>query len=323
MKLPPRKKKDDPILASDWNMLLDALAARTPCTGAGLALASSSGGFAYSLPTPLGQLPKGQSPFSVIAIETGGVSYLVTIKEGWVIERQPMSESSPAVLFHMPKYGTTSLNTIPRPQLSMAINDIAWCRYQTDETGLISAVPEIVVAAADQPGAHYYPVDPEASGQDGDFYVKLFKLVMDGTTPAIIVYQQSDIEHYAQLWTGENTGTGAGVFKQHDETQNIYQFRTIAGDNGVTVTEDGDEILIELEGGGTGGPDFNLRILGVKLGLYSGDVSILDSSVEATLYVRNGKFAAADATDVDNYHIIGRVYSDLNSSPDVFEDNTP
>lgn len=47
MRLPPKKRPGNPILASDWNMLIDALEARTPRTGSGLEMVSSSGGFTY------------------------------------------------------------------------------------------------------------------------------------------------------------------------------------------------------------------------------------------------------------------------------------
>lgn len=269
MKLPQKKKPGDPVLASDWNMLLEAIAARTPCSGSGLNLSASSGGFAYSVPPPIGQLPKGQPPFSVIAVARDGSSYLVTMKEGWVIERQPMTGSHPAVVFHMPGYGGTSLDTIPRPQLAMSINDIAWCRYKCGPTGLINYTPEIVVVAADQPGAHYYPADPEGSGGDGDYYVKLFKLVLDGSSPRVIVYQQSDIGHVAQLWTGENVGTGLGVFKEHDEEENAYKFRTITGP-GVSLSGDGNEILI-----GGDGAHLDLKVINRNYTLGEGDVLVL------------------------------------------------
>ena len=231
MNLPPKKKTGDPILASDWNLLVDALAQRTPCTGTGLVLsAASNGGFNYSLPTPLGQLPKGQPPFSVIVIEKSESSYyLVTMQQGWVIERNPPVASHPAVILWMPQYGGTTLDHIPRPQLHVGVNEIAWCRYKCGPTGQINYTPEIVVAAADQPGTHYYPADPEGSGGDGDYYVKLFKLVMDGDYPAIHVYQQSDIEHYAVLWTGENVGYGQEIYKEHEESVNIYKFRRLDG----------------------------------------------------------------------------------------------
>ena len=68
MNLPPKKRPGNPILASDWNMLLDALTARTPRPSAGMELISMSGGFAYRVrksssaesgggaPCPFGQI---------------------------------------------------------------------------------------------------------------------------------------------------------------------------------------------------------------------------------------------------------------------------
>ena len=47
MRLPPKKRPGNPILASDWNTLIEALEARTPRPSAGLDLISMSGGFAY------------------------------------------------------------------------------------------------------------------------------------------------------------------------------------------------------------------------------------------------------------------------------------
>jgi len=47
MRLPPKKRPGNPILASDWNTMVDALAARTPRPSATLEIVSSSGGFSY------------------------------------------------------------------------------------------------------------------------------------------------------------------------------------------------------------------------------------------------------------------------------------
>ena len=47
MNLPPKKRPGNPILASDWNMMVDALAARTPRPSASLEIVSTSGGFSY------------------------------------------------------------------------------------------------------------------------------------------------------------------------------------------------------------------------------------------------------------------------------------
>jgi len=47
MKLPSKKRPGNPILASDWNMLIDAIEARTPRPGIGTELVSTSGGFSF------------------------------------------------------------------------------------------------------------------------------------------------------------------------------------------------------------------------------------------------------------------------------------
>ena len=117
----------------------------------------------------------------------------------------------------------------------MSIYDILWCRYRTDKAGLVTGTPEIIVDSSDHDGVHYWPKDPEGYGGDGDYYVKLFKLELDDDGfPKVIVYQQSDIEHYTQLWTGENTGSGAGIYKKHDEAENLYKFRSVDGRGGYT-----------------------------------------------------------------------------------------
>ena len=246
MRLPLKKKPGDPVLAKDWNLLLDALAARSPKPGSGLELISSSGGFAYSLPPSLEVPRQALPPFSVIGIHKAGTNWEVLIKEGWVIERKPRANGEdPAVLFHMPEYNEEALNNIPRPRISMSFGDYLYCKFPTDVQGEVSDTPEIIVSSDDEEGVHYRPEDPEESGVDGDYYVKLFKLENDGGFPRIKVYQQSDIEHWGQLWTGENLGSGARVYKKHEDYENVFKFRTIIGDEPV------EKSLSELLGDGS------------------------------------------------------------------------
>jgi len=49
MRLPSKKRPGNPILASDWNLLIDALQARTPRPSHDMEIVSSSGGFSYRL----------------------------------------------------------------------------------------------------------------------------------------------------------------------------------------------------------------------------------------------------------------------------------
>lgn len=47
MRLPAKKRRGNPILASDWNLLIDALEARTPRQSPGMELVFTSSGFAF------------------------------------------------------------------------------------------------------------------------------------------------------------------------------------------------------------------------------------------------------------------------------------
>ena len=251
-RLPDKKKRGDPVLASDWNDLLDAVAARTPRPGTGLEFTASSGGFAYSAPAasliPRQSLP----PFAVIGIEKDGANYKVVVKEGWVIERKPKSGDNPSVEFHMPKSGGDRLDAIPRPEIEMSIGDTLWCKYLTDAAGEITGDPEMIVDAQDQDGSHYQPDDPEESPQTGTYYVKLFKLEDEDGSPKVTVYQQSDIEHWAQLWTGENVGSGARVYKSHADAENLFKFRTVRGDYGISELETGTEVELDFDAASLG-----------------------------------------------------------------------
>ena len=236
MRLPPRKNPGDPVLAKDWNLLLEAIARRSPQPGEGLQLVSSSGGFAYSLPPGLIVPRQSLPPFAVIGIHRapagGGKQWDVIIKEGWVIERKPRARAEneeEAVLFHMPQYAGISLDSVPRPKIGMDFGDILYCKFETDMQGEVTGIAEMVVPEEEQYGTHYQPLDPEESGVTGEYYVKILQLENDNGYPKVRLYQQSDIEHWAVLWTGTNLGGGARVYKKHDEDINVFMFRSIIG----------------------------------------------------------------------------------------------
>jgi hypothetical protein len=57
MRLPPKKRPGNPILAKDWNLLIDALEARTPRPSHGMELVFSSGGFSYRVHRVAAEVP--------------------------------------------------------------------------------------------------------------------------------------------------------------------------------------------------------------------------------------------------------------------------
>ena len=172
-----------------------------------------------------------------------------------MIERQPRSGDTPAVKFHMPAYEDKPLNETPRPRVSMSIGDTLWCKVVTDMAGKVVGVPEVIASPSEEIGFHYRPQNPEASGGDGECFVKLLHLGDEAGVPKVTVFQQSDIEHWAQLWTGENLGYGAQVFKGWDDATNIYQFRSITPEEGsgsgprITVTQTAEQIIIGIGSG--------------------------------------------------------------------------
>ena len=81
---------------------------------------------------------------------------------------------------------------------------------------------------------------------EGEYFVKLFKLEDNDGKPRVKIYQQSDIEHVAQLWAGENLGGGARVYSGHDAATNKFQFRSVRGDYGIKENEASGEVELDF-----------------------------------------------------------------------------
>jgi hypothetical protein len=216
-------------------------------------------------------------PFAVISLaKAEGDTFDVTIQEGWVIERLPKTGEASAVKFHMPKSGTTDLNADPKPKFTMGDGDILWVNYETDAQGKITGDVTVIVDDTDQPGTHYQPEDPLTSGTNGDYFVKLLELSVADGTPTVTEYQQSDIEHYAQLVTAEYidvTGEtdGGEVFKEYDRAEGVYKLKRIHHRNDEDDIERqievvNEEDLIRIQGNEKGG----------RIHLYSTDITPFD-----------------------------------------------
>ena len=75
MRLPDKKRPGNPILASDWNLLIEAIAARTPRPSPGLELVHGSGGFSYRLRqlAPGNAAAPAPHPFQILgSLDEGG-----------------------------------------------------------------------------------------------------------------------------------------------------------------------------------------------------------------------------------------------------------
>jgi hypothetical protein len=99
MRLPPKKRPGNPILASDWNTLIEALEARTPRPSAGLDLISVSGGFAYRVRQMGGSATIPGDPFAEIITCKDGETKKTGIRGGvvyagdkvWNVDHKPLN----------------------------------------------------------------------------------------------------------------------------------------------------------------------------------------------------------------------------------------
>jgi hypothetical protein len=140
---------------------------------------------------------KGYPPFAVRSITKGdGDEWLVTIQEGWVIQRTPTLMDHDQVTiyqphditFTMPEYDSVALNADPRPEIVMTDGDYLHCKYQPE-----GGTHEIVVSENEN--------ENNFTADDPYHYVTLLQLEIVDDAPKIKLYQQSDIQHYGPITT--------------------------------------------------------------------------------------------------------------------------
>ena len=89
MRLPPKKRPGNPILASDWNTLLDALEARTPRPGPGSEIVSTSGGFTFRVkPSAAGSSAAKLVPLAILGTRPPYIASSATPPEQQTITKK-------------------------------------------------------------------------------------------------------------------------------------------------------------------------------------------------------------------------------------------
>lgn len=67
MRLPSKKRPGNPILASDWNLLIDAMEARTPRPGPGTEIVATTAGFTFRVkPSAVGEASAKSVPLAIL-----------------------------------------------------------------------------------------------------------------------------------------------------------------------------------------------------------------------------------------------------------------
>jgi len=188
-----------------------------------------------------------------------GGSYTVRLQPGHVEEIVPQSGID-CVVVHPVKYnGAVHTSEV---EIDVPFGSVLVVKVNQDDTGLVQTdfvvplgtlAPELLVVPSVPVSDHWYPEDPDDSGDGGTLYFPLYQIDRVDGVPEITLYHWGPVVIRNDLWIGKNTGYGARVFKEHSETEGaVYKFRSLVAGTGMTITERSDDILFEADGGFTG-----------------------------------------------------------------------
>lgn len=268
--LPKKVARGDRVRAEDFNSLIDALQSVMLQPGQGYERKVTRAGTVLRIRRPTHREFQQVYPsFAVIEAEKlANGNYEIMLEPGRVSCPDPVESANDGDGW---RWFVPTINDIPMnlkdedgdyPKIEVAPGQWIYCQIRTDQTGMISEVPEMVVDEPEQESVHYQPPDPQDSGIEGVY--KLHRIVEvdvnEDDELELKPWCQKDIDLTNQLWEGENLGDVGEVFKEHDEEEGVYKFRGINGNFGIdhttqdeTVDLDFDgENLNDLEGGSSG-----------------------------------------------------------------------
>lgn len=218
------------------------------------------GGSAHAIqPKPL--------PFDLTLYSAGGSSYEVTVQDGWVNERSPISSSN-VTFVHKPG---NILTDGDRTRFAIAVGEQVSVVVYVDEDGGLdsgSGDPvEIAITDEDQASTHYDPPIATDSGSGGVYYYKLGVLRdADATHPYPWIERfltGSHISHFRELPKFKKKAGTHDIFKEFDAAAGEYKTKGITAGDGIDIVDDDESLEIKLD-------------YGTDPGGFSGDITIRD-----------------------------------------------
>lgn len=218
------------------------------------------GGSAHAIqPKPL--------PFDLTLYSAGGSSYEVTVQDGWVNERSPISTGN-VTFCHKPG---NILTAGERTRFAIDIGEQVSLVVHVDQNGGLDSSSgdpvEISITTEDQASTHYDPpIADETSGSGGTYYYKLGVLRdADANHPLPWIERfltGSHIDHFRELPRFKKIAGTYDVFKQFDPAAGLYKTKGFTAGDGIDILDDNQSLEIKLDYG-TDGP-------------YNGDITIRD-----------------------------------------------
>jgi len=196
------------------------------------------------------------APFAVVDITEDGADYELTFEPGRVVCADPVSAAGgdgDGYNYFVPEIDGEPMDeedplTGELPKLTVAPGEGVFCKVHRDEFGMVIEPVELVADTIGEYSDHYQPESPDDSGHASQHdLIRILDLTEDGGLPELKIWRKSDILLTPFLWTGENVGTGARVFKKYDDQDGTYDFRSLSGCWGAKVQELGDVIQVEAE----------------------------------------------------------------------------
>ena len=248
----PRYDDDATILLKgrELNQLATRIEEGRPIPGPGLEARGTPDGVELRA----GAFLPDYAPFAVIKTEANGANYDVTFSPGRVVIPNPaqFANGGDGYDYHIPEIDGVPMDELDTndefPKLTVSPGQGVYCSISRDEKGQITGSVEIITSTIAADSQHYQPADPDSSGLASNTdLIRIIDLTEDGDLLVLKVWRKSDILLAPFLWTGENVGANARVFRNYEQPDGTYNFRTLKGCWGSSVAEDGDIIKIEAD----------------------------------------------------------------------------
>lgn len=198
--------------------------------------------------------PTDYAPFALKQIEPNGTDFDLTFEPGRVVFADPIeaANSRDGYGYFIPEINgepmDVELPTGKFPALTVSPGQAVFCKVNRGEIGQVIPPVQLVAAAQNTKSDFYQPDDPSGGGNESEFdYIRILFLDVVSGEVEIKIWRKSDIQMSPFLWTGENIGGGIDLFKEHDEVEGTYKFRTPKGCWGTKMELDGDLVVVELD----------------------------------------------------------------------------
>jgi len=248
----PRYDDDSTVLmkGAELNQIAERIERGFPLPGKNMTANATPGGIELSAKFETADF----APFAVMEItETTGGDYELTLSPGRVIVANPVAAANgnDGYSYFVPEIDGDPMDEENEndelPKITVSAGEGIFCKINRNSSGMVLPPVEIVTNPVDEDSDHYQPPFPGDSGHASeDDLLRILYLTEEDDEVVLKIWRKSDIQLTPYLWTGDNIGGGARVFKEHDEQQGIYFFRSLKGCWGADVTEDGDLLVVEL-----------------------------------------------------------------------------